>query len=104
MRWKPKQWPRPGSRRTREAQARARNPECTITDVLKEVYDDGWTPVRPRWAVTAHKFGWMTSSDFYAIKPVMVESEARRRIRLMYESSPLFKAAMRYASEAGVKF
>lgn len=80
-RHQPKKFAPPRSRRAREAAA----PPYGFTEILKECWHDGWR--RPEWARLAHKQGWMTSGDFYAIEATeRVESH----LDWLYRESPFF--------------
>lgn len=91
MRWSPKSWPSPRSRRTREAhEAAAFGYSMTVatTEILKELYPDGRESfTRPAWAKLAKKHGWMSSARYYSMKATE-PAKGRPIMELMYANSP----------------
>ena len=73
-RWSPKSWTRPRSRAWREAHSAAPRIDFAKESarVLKRLYSSEPQPemAYPPWALTARKFGWLTSRDFYAVPMV----------------------------------
>jgi hypothetical protein len=80
-RHQPKRFAPPRSRRAREAAA----PPYSATDILKEIYHDGWT--RPEWAKLAYARGWMVAGEFYAIEP---SERIESPFEVLYRESPMF--------------
>lgn len=93
-RWKPKEWARPRSYRSRDAAAMRRlglSQGDLVTMILKTLYPQsrisgGPERKRPTWAELAYQRKWITFSEYHAVE----EELTGRVLPGRYAPSPMF--------------
>lgn len=89
MRWRPKRFNPPKSKRARERAAeKALGVRNMTILIIKKIWGDDGLYEPPAWAKSAHKFGWMTTAEFYEIDWIKVGPSF---LEMVYENSPFLK-------------
>lgn len=92
----PKQWTRPRSRAWREAHCVVNVAVATLSEslrILRRVYGTGGATaeiVKPAWAKTALKFGWITTREYCAVSWVKTGRMLPGLTEQDYKTFPMF--------------
>lgn len=91
MRWKPRNFRRPGSRRAREHDAMVRlglRHSDIAPLVLKELYPPCEGQERPWWAKLAYDRGWITWPEYYKVPLEKPSKPLKTWHQALFEKSP----------------
>lgn len=102
MRWRPKRFNPPKSRRAREA-ADYERLGITRSDItyriIRNLWPAGYTLDPPAWAKTAYKFGWISTPEYYSLEWHKVPGPDM--FAFLYEESPFLKMLPKSADFVG---